>query len=106
MTDHREKLNGILHLLDFTAWEHMHVCGTFDFIVFMVIYCHSVDFGRTVGPVVKALDSQPRDRGFESRRTLSVLYLESLGKICTRNVPRFTQLQMRTWQYTENAIVY
>ncbi len=37
--------------------------------------------GRTVGRVVKALDSQPRDRGFESRRTLSLLYLESLGKI-------------------------
>ncbi len=41
--------------------------------------------------VVKALDSQIRDRGFESRSTLSLLYLEFLGKICTQNVLRFTQ---------------
>ena len=47
--------------------------------------------GRTVGRVVKALDSQARDRGFESRCTLSLLCLESLGKICTQNVLRFTQ---------------
>ncbi len=46
---------------------------------------------RTVGWVVEALDSQPRDRGFESRRKLTVLYLESLGKICTRNVLQVTQ---------------
>ncbi len=51
------------------------------------------DDGRAVVRVVKALDSQPRDRGFESRRTLSFQYLESLGKICTWNgyVLRFTQ---------------
>ena len=49
------------------------------------------NLGRTDGRVVKALDSQPRDRGFESRRTLSLLYLESLGKISTRNVLGFTQ---------------
>ncbi len=47
--------------------------------------------GRTVGRAVKALDSQPRDRGFESLRTLSLQYLKSLGKICTRNVLRFNQ---------------
>ena len=47
--------------------------------------------GRAVGGVVKALDSQPRDRGLESRRTLSLLYLESMSKICTRDVLRFTQ---------------
>ncbi len=41
--------------------------------------------------MVKALDSQSRDRGFESRCMLSLLYLESLSKICTRNVLRFTQ---------------
>ncbi len=49
------------------------------------------NLGRTDGRVVKALDSQPRDRGFESRRTLSFQYLESLGKVCTRNVLQFTQ---------------
>ncbi len=47
--------------------------------------------GRTVGRVVKARDCQPRDRGFESRRMLSLLYLESLSKICTLNVLQFTQ---------------
>ena len=31
---------------------------------------------------------QLRDRGFESRNTLGLLYLKSLGKICTPNVPR------------------
>ncbi len=42
--------------------------------------------GRTVGRVVKALDSQPWDCGYES------LPYESLGKICTTwNVLRFTQ---------------
>ncbi len=45
---------------------------------------------RTVGWVVKALDSQPQDRGFESRHTLSLWCLESLGKICTWNVLRLT----------------
>ncbi len=36
------------------------------------------------GRVVKVLDSQPRDRGFESRHTLVLLCLKSLGKIiCT-----------------------
>ena len=64
------------------------------------------DRGRTVARVVKALDSQPRYRGFESLHTLSLLYLEFLGKICTRNVLRCTQPQVRTWQYTEKAIVH
>ena len=39
------------------------------------------------GRVVKVLDSQPRDHGFESRHTLGLLCLKSLGKICTPNVP-------------------
>ncbi len=41
----------------------------------LVINIPSAIIGRTVGRVVKALDSQPRYRGFESRRTLSLLYL-------------------------------
>ncbi len=43
--------------------------------------------GGVDGRVVKVLDSQPRDRGFESRHTLGLLCLKSLGKICTPNVP-------------------
>ncbi len=44
-------------------------------------------WGEADGPVVKVLDSQPRDRGFESRHTLGLLCLKSLAKICTLNVP-------------------
>ncbi len=50
-----------------------------------------LSIGRTVGRVVKALDSQPLDRGFKSLHTLGLWYLESLSKICTRNVLRLTQ---------------
>ncbi len=39
------------------------------------------------GWVVKVLDSQPRDRRFESRHTLGIMCLKSLGKICTLTVP-------------------
>ena len=52
------------------------------------------NLGRTVGQVVKALDSQPRDCGFESRRTLSLLYL---SKICTQNVLRL-YAPLRSWE--------
>ena len=40
-------------------------------------------FTTAVDSHLKALDSQPRDCGFESLHTLSLRYLESLGKICT-----------------------
>ncbi len=43
--------------------------------------------GGADGRVVKVLDSEPRDRGFESRHTLGLLCIKSLGKICTPNVP-------------------
>ncbi len=43
--------------------------------------------GGPDGRVVKVLDSQPRDRGFESRDTVGLLCLKSLAKICTPNVP-------------------
>ncbi len=45
------------------------------------------DWGGSDGRVVKVLDSQPRDRGFESRHTLGLLCLKSLGKIRTLNMP-------------------
>ncbi len=44
-------------------------------------------WGRADDQVVKVLDSQPRDSGFESRHTIGLLCLKSLGKICTPNVP-------------------
>ncbi len=44
-------------------------------------------WGGADGRVAKALDSQARDRGFESRHALGLLCLKSLGKICTLNVP-------------------
>ncbi len=47
-----------------------------------------VEKGGADARVVKVLDSQPRDRGFESRHTLGLLYLKSLGKICTEKGPR------------------
>ncbi len=49
---------------------------------------HMPTFGEGAdGRMVKVLDSQPRDSGFESCHTLSFLCLKSLGKICTPNVP-------------------
>ncbi len=67
----------------------------YHFCTSICCHCHYTtlgqQLGRTVGRVVKALDSQPRDRCFESLRTLSLQHLKSLGKICTRNVLRFTQ---------------
>ncbi len=87
----------MLHYVNICTWFSKYPC------LFISVYLF---IGKTVGRVVKALDSQPRDRGLESRRTLSPLYLESLGKICTRNVLRFTQPQKRTWQHTEKAIVH
>ncbi len=57
-----------------------------------VISTHFIfPIGRTDGRVVKAQDSQLRNRGFESCHTLSLLYLKSLSKICTQNMLRFTQ---------------
>ncbi len=56
--------------------------------------------GRTVGRVVKALDTQPRHRGFESRSTLSLQYLESLDKILPEMCSDSLSRKMRTWQYT------
>ncbi len=47
----------------------------------------STDMEGVDGRVVKVLDYPPQDRGFESRHTLGLLCLKSLGKICTPNVP-------------------
>ena len=56
-------------------------------IIIMIIIIIIIMQGGADGRVVKVLDSQPRDRGFESRHTLGLLCLKSLGKICTLNVP-------------------
>ena len=39
---------------------------------------HNIKKGGEDGRVVKVLDSQPRDRGFDCRRTLGLLCLKSL----------------------------
>ncbi len=52
----------------------------------VIIISYTVEGGAD-GRVFKVVDSQPRDRGFESRHTLGLLCLKSLGKICTLNVP-------------------
>ncbi len=44
------------------------------------------ELGRGGWPSGKVLDSQPRNRGLESRHTLGFLCLKSLGKICTQSV--------------------
>ncbi len=56
-------------------------------IDFLKQMLHKHVWGGADGRVVKALDSQPQDRGFEYRHTLGLLCLRSLGKICTPNVP-------------------
>ena len=53
-----------------TLWQlHTYV------LMHTYVYC-----GRTVGRAVKALDSQPRVRGFESLHTLSLQYLKVPGQ--------------------------
>ncbi len=80
-------------------------------IFFLVVnnsyrYCNICDLsGRTVARVVKALDSQPQHRGFESH-TLSLRYLESLARLVPEMCSSSHSRKMRTWQHTEKAIVH
>ncbi len=62
------------------------LCGV-NILPFFKMFFNVFFWGGADGRVVKVLDSQPRDRGFESRHTLGLLCLKSLGKICTPNVP-------------------
>ncbi len=72
------------------------VCSVPQPLQSAIMLCMCSAKGRTVSQVVKALDSQPRDRGFESRRTLSLLHLESWARLVPKMCSGSLNREMRT----------
>ncbi len=68
-------------------FRHLKLAGGELAVIILKIVIQVLKSGGADGRVVKVLDSQPRDRGFESRHILGLLGLKSLGKICILNVP-------------------